>query len=313
MRRILFFFISFSLLSLWGCEQEEYSFGEIVPPSNLVVEVDIQGADAGPEGDGSGIVSFSAEADDAITYKYVFSDGTEQVVPSGSVEKRFTQVGVNTYSVTVVASGRAGVSTSSTLEVTVRSDFDDNEAIQLLTGGSSKTWYWAADEPGHLGVGQNDGNPEANYFANFYQAVPFEKDGSDESLCLYQDEMTFSLNGNQLLYLLDNKGQTYFNGSYEGVVGGSAGFDFCYDFEVLDEPQVVTLAPSESFVAANNIPEQTRGTVMNFSQGGFMSYYIDASSYEILSITENRLVVRAIQGNNDFLAWYHIFTSTKPE
>mgnify|MGYP006284524679 FL=1 len=304
--------MSFSLLFLGSCEQEEYTFGDIVPPSNLTVEADIQGADADPEGDGSGIVSFTAEANNAITYKFVFSDGTEQVAPSGTLEKRFTQVGVNTYEVTVLASGRAGVSTSTTIEVTVRSDFDDNEAVQLLTGGSSKTWYWAADEPGHLGVGQNDGNAEANYFANFYQAVPFEKDGSDESLCLYQDELTFSLNGGQLLYQLDNKGQTYFNAGYEGVVGGSAGFDFCYDFDVQDEPQVVTLAPSESFVAANNIPGQTRGTVMNFSQGGFMSYYIGATSYEILSITENRLVVRAIQGNNDFLAWYHIFTSTKP-
>lgn len=304
--------MSFSLLFLGSCEQEDYSFGDIVPPSNLTVEAEIQGADVDPEGDGSGIVSFTAEANNAITYKFVFSDGTEQVAPSGSLEKRFTQVGVNTYEVTVLASGRAGVSTSTTIEVTVRSDFDDNEAVQLLTGGSSKTWYWAADEPGHLGVGQNDGNAEQNYFANFYQAVPFEKDGADESLCLYQDEMTFTLNGDQLQYQLNNKGQTYFNAGYEGVVGGSAGFDFCYDFEVQDEPQVVTLAPSESFVAANNIPGQTRGTVMNFSEGGFMSYYIGATSYEILSITENRLVVRAIQGNNDFLAWYHIFTSTKP-
>lgn len=304
--------MSFSLLFLGSCEQEDYSFGDIVPPSNLTVEAEIQGADVDPEGDGSGIVSFTAEANNAITYKFVFSDGTEQVAPSGSLEKRFTQVGVNTYEVTVLASGRAGVSTSTTIEVTVRSDFDDNEAVQLLTGGSSKTWYWAADEPGHLGVGQNDGNAEQNYFANFYQAVPFEKDGADESLCLYQDEMTFTLNGDQLQYQLNNKGQTYFNAGYEGVVGGSAGFDFCYDFEVQDEPQVVTLAPSESFVAANNIPGQTRGTVMNFSEGGFMSYYIGATSYEILSITENRLVVRAVQGNNDFLAWYHIFTSTKP-
>lgn len=312
MRRILFSFISFSLLFLWSCEQEDYSFGEILPPSNLAVEVDIQGSDTDPEGDGSGLVSFTADASNAITYKFVFSDGTEQLAPSGTTQKRFTQVGVNTYEVTVVASGRGGVATSSSLEVTVRSDFDDNEAIQLLTGGSSKTWYWAADEPAHLGVGQNDANAEQNFFPNFYQATPFEKAGSEDSDCLYEDEMTFSLSGDQLLYQLDNMGQTYFNVGYESVVGGTAGFDFCYDFEVMDEPQVVTLAPSESVVAANGIVGQTRGTVMNFSQGGFMSYYIGSSSYEILSITENRMVVRAIQGNNDFLAWYHIFTSTKP-
>jgi hypothetical protein len=313
MTRIHIFSLLLFALLILGCEKEDNSFGEITEPSGLEINALIAGAnEQNPTGDGSGLVNFSATAENAITYKYVFSDGTSEVAPSGKLAKRFTQVGVNTYTVTVIASGTAGVSTSATVEVTVRSDFSDAEAIQFLTGGSSKTWYWAADEPGHLGVGQNDDNAEQNYFANFYQAVPFEKDGADESLCLYQDEMTFSLDGERLLYQLDNKGQTYFNASYESVAGGSAGFDFCYDFEVMDEPQVVTLAPSESVVAQNDIPGQTRGTVLNFSEGGFMSYYIGAASYEILSVTENRLVVRAVQGNDDFLAWYHIFSSTKP-
>lgn len=307
------FWAFLGLILLLGCEEETYEFGDIVAPDNLTVDVTVVGADdQNPAGDGSGVVRFAAEANNAITYQYIFSDGTEQVVPTGSIDKRFTQVGENTYTVTVVASGRAGVSTSTTLEVTVRSDFSDEEAIQLLTGGGTKTWYWAADEPGHLGVGQNDGNSDNNFFPNFYQAVPFEKDGSAESLCLYEDELVFSLNGDQLLYQLNNMGQTYFNVGYESVVGGSNGFDFCYDFSVAQEPQVVALSPSESVVAANGVPGQTRGTVLNFTDGGFMSYYIGATSYEILSITENRLVVRAVQGNDDFLAWYHTFTSTKP-
>jgi beta-glucanase (GH16 family) len=57
---------------------------------------------------------------------------------------------------------------------------------------------------------------------------------------------------------------------------------------------------------------QTRGTMLNISDGGFMGYYIGQSSYEIMSITANRMVVRAIQGNNPALAWYHTFTTTKP-
>jgi beta-glucanase (GH16 family) len=51
---------------------------------------------------------------------------------------------------------------------------------------------------------------------------------------------------------------------------------------------------------------------MNFTDGGFMSYYVGSSTYEILSVTENRLVVRVVQGNDPGLAWYHIFISTKP-
>lgn len=301
------------LLLLFGCTREQYSFGDIVAPSELEVTANIAGATAdNPTGDGSGLVDFSATAKDAITFKYVFSDGTTAVAPSGKVSKRFTQVGVNTYTVSVIASGTAGVATTATLEVTVRSDFDDAEAIQLLTDGGTKTWYWAANEPGHLGVGQNDGNAEQNYFANFYQAAPFEKDGAEESLCLYQDELIFSVEGGALRYRLDNKGQTYFNFNFEGVAGGSAGFDFCYNFAVPTAPQVVNLGPSESVVAANGVPGQTRGTVLNFSDGGFMSYYVGSSSYEILSLTANRMVVRVVQANNPFLAWYHTFTATKP-
>ena len=52
--------------------------------------------------------------------------------------------------------------------------------------------------------------------------------------------------------------------------------------------------------------------MLNFSDGGFMGYYIGQSSYEILSITENRMVVRAVMGGNPALAWYHIFTTIQP-
>jgi hypothetical protein len=45
---------------------------------------------------------------------------------------------------------------------------------------------------------------------------------------------------------------------------------------------------------------------MNFSDGGFMGYYVGQSSYEILSITENRMAVRFVQANNTGLAWYMI-------
>jgi hypothetical protein len=50
---------------------------------------------------------------------------------------------------------------------------------------------------------------------------------------------------------------------------------------------------------------------MNIADGGFMGYFVGASSYEILSITDNRMKVRVIQ-NGTFLAWYHIFTTTPP-
>ncbi len=308
-------FILLTALALlcFTCGQEEYSFGDITSPQNLSLAAEVVGqTNDTPFGDGTGQVVFTASADNAITYRYIFSDGTEEIAPSGQFTKRFNQVGVNTYVVTVVASGTAGVSTTATTEVTVESTFSDPEVVDFLTGSGTKTWYWAADEPGHLGVGQNDDNSELNFYANYYQAAPFEKDGADESLCLYQDELVFSRQGDGLFFQLNNFGQTYFNVGYESVAGGSAGFDFCYEFTPAEEPQRVLLAPAESFVVDNGVPGQTRATNLVFTNGGFMGYYIGATTYELISVTDNRLVVRAIQGNNDGLAWYHIFSSTKP-
>ncbi|NJC26248.1 family 16 glycosylhydrolase [Neolewinella antarctica] len=314
MRRSISLFSLLFLLVFTSCDEEDYAFGEVLAPSSLSLTTDLQGLSADmPNGDGSGLVNFVATADDAITYKFIFSDGTTDVVPSGSFTKRFTVVGLNTYDVTVVASGTGGVATTLTEQLTVVNNFDDPEARDFLTGTGTKTWYWAADEVGHLGVGPNNDDARINYYGDFYGAAPFEKDGADESLCLYQDELIFSRNGDQLLYQLNNAGQTYFNAGSEGVVGGSAGFDFCYEFTTASTPQVVSFLPSESVVVANDVPGQTRGTLMEFTDGGFMSYYIGQNTYEILSITESRLVVRSIPANDAGLAWYHIFSSTKPE
>ena len=300
------------LFALTACEDDDYVFGDLNGPNGLQVAADIVGQDgANPDGDGSGLVNFTATANNAISYKYIFSDGSTAISAGGVYQKRFTQNGTNTYSITVLANGKGGVQSSITFEVTVFSNFSDDEAVQFLTGGTTKTWYWAAAEPGHLGVGQNNADAAANYFANYYQASPFEKAASPSSACIYEAEMKFSLVDGQLKFEQDNKGHTFFNTAFEGVVGGSAGTDTCYDFNTSGQKNVL-LGPSNSFVAQNGIAGQTRGTEMTFSDGGFMGYYIGQSKYEILSITENRMVVRAVMGGNDALAWYHIFSTSPP-
>ncbi len=130
-----------------------WSSGSLDTPTNLAVKVDIVGKSAtAPNGDGSGKVLFTATADNAISYKYIFSDGTSQNAPSGIFEKGFAKPGTNTYTVTILASGKGGITTNTTVEVTVFSNFKDEEAVKFLTGGSSKKWYWAQSEVGHLGV-----------------------------------------------------------------------------------------------------------------------------------------------------------------
>ncbi len=305
-----------SILTLFlmvNCQEDNATFGDISTPSNLQISYDIVGkTTAEPYGDGSGLVNFTASADNAISYKFVYGDGTSESVPSGIRQKRYNLNGVHTYSVTVVATGKGGVATTQTIEIDVLSNFTDDEAVQFLTGGTQKNWYVSASELGHLGVGPNSDNAEQNYFGYYYLAQPWEKAGSSDSSCFYGGVMTFSKVGNSLKYTQNNGGSTFFNKDFQNVVGGTAGYDFCYSYDTSGEKNV-SLAPSESVIMQN--PDhltQTRGTVMNFSDNGFMAYYVGSSSYEILSITDNRMKVRVIQANNTALAWYLTFTTIPP-
>jgi beta-glucanase (GH16 family) len=314
MKNILKFVTVIALFFMVSCQEDIYTFGDIDTPSNFVVTAQVLGQNAttAPNGDGSGKVLFTAKADNAISYRYIFGDGTTTNAPSGIFEKRYNQTGLNTFTVTVIATGKGGVAATTTLDVTILSNFEDPEAVQFLTGGSQKTWYWSASEPGHLGVGPNSTDNTQNYFPLWYQAAPWEKAASAESSCLYANELVFSKVGNQLKFQLNNQGQTFFNKDFQSVVGGTAGYDFCYNYNV-GGLKNVNLGPSESVVMSSpSAATRTRGTMMNFSDGGFMGYYIGQSSYEILSISETRMVVRAVMGGNPALAWYHTFTSVQP-
>ncbi|HTG65990.1 MAG TPA: hypothetical protein VL859_06410, partial [Flavobacterium sp.] len=302
-----------TMLLMVNCSKDDYVFGALESPTDLEVSYEVIGKSTDkPYGDGTGKVKFIVKADKAISYRFVFNDGTSENAPNGVFEKRFTKTGVNTYTVTVIASGRAGLTTNTTVDVEVLSNFSDDQAVALLTGGTSKKWYFAASEVGHLGVGPNNNDATQNYYGFWYQAAAFEKAGSAASSCLYNNILTFSLDGGQLKFNLDNGGSTFFNTAYLGVGGGSGSEDKCLNFDV-SGTKTVSLSPSESVILNNpNAATQTRGTVLNISGGGFMGYYIGQSSYEILSITENRMVVRAIMGSDPNIAWYHTFVTTKP-
>lgn len=313
MKKIIVKIVSiFVLLLMVNCQEDNLAFGTLSAPINLDVTVEIVGKTAElPNGDGSGTVKFTSTADDAISYKYIYGDGVTENSPGGIVEHGFATVGVNTYTVTVIAYGKGGIATNETVDVTVFSNFSDEKSTQLLTGGTTtgKKWYLAASEKGHLGVGQNDGDATKNYFANYYQAEPFEKSAT----CFYDGDYTFALVNGKIEYKQDNKGNTFFQNSYKSVAGGTnGGDDACLAYSTAGT-KIVALSPSTSVISKNPVETRvTTGTVMNFSDGGFLAYYAGATQYEILSITENRMAVRLVQANNVALAWYLIFTTTAP-
>ncbi len=289
------------LISIGGC-QDEYELGDIIVPSNLDLTYTIVGeSDTTLYGDGSGEIVFSASAEDVITYNFDFGDGRDtKVDPDGSLTHTFTKTDTNTYNVTVYAVGTGGVTSSKTVQVTVFSSFSDDEAVEFLTGGTSKTWYWAADQTGHIGLGPNFVDGTNHTFAAWYNAAPFEK------TCMYDAEFVFTKTEDGMTFE-QTAGTSYIPATYAanmGVVG-----DECYGTDVVDPYGVknVSLSPSSSIATVDG---NYRGTTMTFSDEGYMCWYVGVSEFEIIEVSETELKVR-IQEDETF-AWYQILTTEKP-
>ncbi len=293
------------LFLLNSCE-EDYQLDTLVAPTNLELSYEISGVDDDNlYGDGSGTVTFTTTADDAITYTYNFNDGTdEEVAADGIVSHNFTSNGIVTYDVTVTAVGTGGISSTASATLDVYCSFSDEEAVEYLTGGSSRTWYWAADESGHLGLGYNNTAYGDDYtWASWYQASAWEKSASN----LYDCEFTFTYADGELTFeQVNESGTAYIQGDYVSDYGYDE--EGSYEFDI-DGVKSVTLSSASS--VATEVGDYW-GTTMNFSDDGFFGFYMGTSEYEIVSISDTELQVRAVQGNNSDYAWYHTFTTTKP-
>lgn len=298
---ILSFFI---LAFIVSCQDDDSQFGSVEAPSNLQIDYSIVNADEENEfGDGSGQVMFTATADNASNFKFVFGDNVERNVSDGNVSHPYSRTGINTYTATVIASGKGGASTSKNIDVTVLSTFDDPDTQAFLTGGDSKTWYIASGENAHLGVGPPDGS-EPSFFA----ASP-----NESQQCLYDDEITLAETSDGAISFNhdntnpDGEGVTFFNAAFNGVGGGGGPDDQCLPFDVSGE-KLLNLGPANS-----TLPDDlTTGTQFSITNDGFMAYYINTSTYEILEITENYMHIRALSGQSDPLAWYFKLT-TNPD
>jgi hypothetical protein len=329
---IIFFSVA---ITFFGCQENDYQFGEILSPTNIEINVEVIGADAdNPNGDGSGLVTFTTTADNSSSFVYYFNDIPE-ISPSGILTKRFTKVDLNTYQVVVKANGNGGVSSTKTVEVEVFSSFSDIEAESFLSGAAvsvdndgndvinvtaatSKTWYIDSAENGALGVGptlafdiQINGGPTQYYYPAFFAAPAGS--GND---CYIDDELTFTKNSDgSLTYVLDNKGQTFFNGNpaHQVVVNGSgANGDECFDFDASAQSTVSLSPTAEDWSQVTDPDFNPRETVLNFTNGGFMGYYVGATSFEILEISETEMHIRTLDTADSNLAWYFKFTTEKP-
>ena len=287
------------LMILVSCSQDEYSLGELSPPSNLVINTEIVGQNAdNPDGDGSGEVIITASADNAMSYKVDFgtSSPVNLVKLNGPMTKKYTATGVNTYTVTVIAYGAGGTSSNVTKQISVKSVFNpDPKIVSDLTGDGSKTWVVQKEVQGHFGVGPFEGSG----FPEWYTAGPNEK--ADCCSCFYTASFTFSkTNSGYSLSTSTPDGVLTKTGALTNLPGiPASGDEGCYDYG--DATSSFSFLPASSGLPTSNPSTQT--SIELAGNSTFIGYGAVQHEYEILELTENTLYLR-VQGTETGNAWY---------
>lgn len=296
--KFTFYCLGFALFL--GCAEDIPELGDIIAPTNLVVVPSI-------ETDGSGLVTFTATADNVLNYHFFFGNGANEeafVSSDGLAQNFYKKTGTHIYPVRVVAYGPGGIASNTSLEVEVFVDFRLSDDFRTnLFGNGTKNWYWKQSVAGHLGVGPPEENGEVVSDPKWYQSGINEK---VDVGCLYEDVMTFIDNGDDTYsFTLSNNGVTYFHidEARDELGVPKPASDQCYDYDIGGTKDL-------AFSAIASGVSPTTGINMEISGRGFLSYFLNSSSYEIMSLTDEEMRTRTIQDVDGFqLAWYHTFTS----
>jgi len=294
MKRRFNYIAAFVLLAGAGivaCQKTDYGFGKIKTPTNLAITATVQGVDATrPAGDGSGNVTISATATDALTYKILFGTGDSVVTSSGAASYKYTTLDTNTYTISVNAIGTGGAISTATKQVRVLYTFQiPADVMTALTNGSSQTWVCASGTAGHFGVG-----PNTSFSADWYKAQPNEKPS-----CAYDDEITFTKTGaNSISLTVDNKGESFLISAATGFYG-VGGPDNCYAIATGGTKNL-------GFAAANTGSNASNSTGIQFTVpgNGIVDFGTGANTYEILSLSGGVMTLRNIGADGN--AWYQI-------
>ncbi len=286
-----------------GCKKTEYKMGDLVAPSDIVINTEIVGQDAtNPDGDGSGDVKISLTGNNVLSWKidYNANDGINlEHLPSGSVTRKYTTIGLNTYRITVVAYGPGATSTTVTKNIQVRSTFSPPaDVVNNLVGTGSKSWKVNKDIPAHFGVGPWSAT---SVTPEWWSAAPNEKVACCN--CFYTSTFTFTKDagGNYSLTVASPDGAFTKTGALAGGLPGipGGGDEGCYSYGGGSTP--FSFVPSSS-----GIPASTPSTKTAILLGGnttYIGYGAVLKEYEILSITPTSMELR-VQGTETGNAWY---------
>lgn len=298
--------MAFLCIGLFACQDDDQQFGEVIVPANLSIEAELVGADVNnPNGDGSGEVIFKAHADNAISYAFV-NNSNKVNAPSGRASFIFAQQGVNTYSVTAIAYGKGGVSSSEIIEVDVLAlyeapaelktklyNFDPNNPDAF----SSKTWRIKAEAPAHFGLGPVGGSIPSEWFAVGVNEKSEVGMYDDRYIFDSEGKFTFITNINTE----DSSGTVFGRVGVIDELGGSGGTANGADIENL---------LYDDFDVSYSLIKPAGNETIVLSGIGFIGYYTGGNhNYEIFDRSiPNELLLRTTDGNSEF-DWWFILTS----
>jgi beta-glucanase (GH16 family) len=137
-----------------SCKKSSNTPAPDVTPTNLVVNAVVST-------DGSGKVSFTATADNAVSYVYDFGDGSYLTVPTGITEYTYTMEGTNPYTVKVTATSSSNLTASKSISISVNHVLAIVWSDEFNTDGAPDPTKWGYD----LGAG-GWGNQELEYYTN---------------------------------------------------------------------------------------------------------------------------------------------------
>ena len=292
------FFTRFKLLTLLlvmtllACQPDEPVLSQLVAPTNINVEVNVSQ-------DQSGRVTITPFGEGVLYYHVYFTEDNPVVLnPGETASYRFTQSGVYSKNIGVVAYGPGGLSSSRSVEIDLDVKLQiDATTLAQIAGTGTKRWVWDRTNPGHFGVG-----PLTNRFPEYFSASP-----NQLNPCLYDDVLIFSYDeiGNYSFTLDPGaEGLTFMNWTEVNRF-----FPDASPVQYEDECRDITTFTS--FQDSFTILDGEAGERMLDLGQGFMSYWaIISGEYDILELNEDKLTVRGISSpfNGDTpLAWYFSF------
>lgn len=285
-----------------GCKKKEYALGDLAAPTDLTITATIKGQNAtNPNGDGSGDVDFTLSAKNALSYKIDYDANTPLdlvFLPTGSVTRKYTTLGVNTYRVTAVAYGKGGTSTTITKDITVKSDFTPAASIvSNLTNNGSKTWVVDKSVPGHFGVGPWSAG---SVTPEWWSAAINEKVACCN--CFYTATFTFTKvtsSNSYTLTVASPDGAFTKTGSLTTLPGiPASGAEGCYNYG--GGTSAFSFVPSSTGVSAS---VSTQTSILLGGVNTYIGYGALQKEYEIMQLTPTFMYLR-IQGTETGNAWY---------